>query len=229
MLTWICSIDSSEIGATLVRSPGCAPRPKELLKYDPSTVMLFRRLSWPANELPLAWGVRRVTSPIRPVMVGRFWISSRLTCVAAPVLLEANTVSATPDTVTSSVTVIGCTFTSTSVDTPRFTITFSLVCGCEGRIARPGEDDLNRIRAAHAHVGNRISAVGPRRRFVAGAGRFVDSDDGRAADGLLLCVDDHPADGSRRDALCIGVAHGARQRAERDHREREAKSRNSAA
>ena len=32
MLTCTCSIASSEIGATLVRSPGCRPRPNELLK-----------------------------------------------------------------------------------------------------------------------------------------------------------------------------------------------------
>ncbi len=31
-LTCTCSIASSEIGATPVRSPGCPPRPNELLK-----------------------------------------------------------------------------------------------------------------------------------------------------------------------------------------------------
>src|SRR5439155_20358990 len=44
---------------TLFRSPA---RPNELLKYEPSIVMLFNRLSWPANENPkdmgLYWGVR---------------------------------------------------------------------------------------------------------------------------------------------------------------------------
>ena len=59
-LTWICSIACGEIGATPVRSPGVLPRPNELLKYEPSTVMLFMRLSWPANDSPLACGVRRV-------------------------------------------------------------------------------------------------------------------------------------------------------------------------
>ena len=70
MLTCTCSSDSSEIGATLVRSPGCEPRPKELLKYEPSTVMLLSRLSWPANEVPLACGVSRVTDSNRPEIVG---------------------------------------------------------------------------------------------------------------------------------------------------------------
>jgi hypothetical protein len=32
MLTWICSIASSEIGATWVRSPGWPASPNELLK-----------------------------------------------------------------------------------------------------------------------------------------------------------------------------------------------------
>jgi hypothetical protein len=45
-LTCTCSMASSEIGATPVRSPGWPPRPNELLKYDPSIVMLFMRLSW---------------------------------------------------------------------------------------------------------------------------------------------------------------------------------------
>ena len=48
-LTCTCSIASSEIGATPVRSPGWPARPNELLKYEPSTVMLFARLSWPEN------------------------------------------------------------------------------------------------------------------------------------------------------------------------------------
>src|SRR6266566_6676693 len=49
-LTCTWSSASSEIGATLVRSPGSPPNPNELLKYDPSTVILFKRLSCPANE-----------------------------------------------------------------------------------------------------------------------------------------------------------------------------------
>ena len=47
-LTCTCSIASSEIGATPVRSPippVVTPRPNELLKYEPSTVTLFARLS----------------------------------------------------------------------------------------------------------------------------------------------------------------------------------------
>jgi hypothetical protein len=64
--------------------------------------MLFRRLSWPANELPLACGVRRVKSLIRPLIVGRLAKSLRVTCVAAPVRLEPNTGSVSPVTVTDS-------------------------------------------------------------------------------------------------------------------------------
>ena len=73
-LTCTCSIASSEIGATPVRSPMppvVAPRPNELLKYEPSTVMLFVRLSWPANvPMPPYCGVSRVMSVMRPV-IGR--------------------------------------------------------------------------------------------------------------------------------------------------------------
>ena len=91
-LTCTCSIASSEIGATPVRSPGWPPRPNELLKYEPSTVMLFIRLSWPANvPLPPYCGVRRVMSLMRPETVGSTSSSSRVTDVAAPVRVELNT------------------------------------------------------------------------------------------------------------------------------------------
>ena len=62
---------SSEIGATPDVSPGVLRRPNELLKLEPSTVMLFRRLSAPPNErLPLDCGVRRVMSFSLPPIVG---------------------------------------------------------------------------------------------------------------------------------------------------------------
>ena len=76
---------SSGMGATPVRPPGWPARPKELLKYDPSTVMLFSRLSCPANDVPDACGVRRVKSPMVREIVGSVWMASRLTLVAAPV------------------------------------------------------------------------------------------------------------------------------------------------
>ena len=110
MLTCTCSIASSEIGATPVRSPGWPPRPNELLKAAPLTVMLFMRLSAPPNELvPEVCGVRRVKSLIRPRTVGSDASVSRLTEVAAPVRPELNTVSDCAVTVTVSVTAIGLT------------------------------------------------------------------------------------------------------------------------
>ena len=107
-LTCTCSIASSEIGATPVRSPMppvVTPRPNELLKYEPSTVTLFARLSWPANvPLPPYCGVRRVMSVMRPETVGSDARSSRRTAVAAPVRFELNTGSRRPMTVIDSST-----------------------------------------------------------------------------------------------------------------------------
>src|SRR6266852_965761 len=86
---------SREMGATLVRSPGCPASPNELLKYEPSMVMLFSRLSWPANENPKAmglyWGVSRRRSSTRRLIVGRWPISLVEMVVAAPVRSELNT------------------------------------------------------------------------------------------------------------------------------------------
>src|SRR2546428_12114489 len=86
---------SSETGATPVRSPGCPASPNELLKYEPSIVMLFNRLSWPANENPndmgLYWGVSRSKSSTRRLMVGRRSICAGEMVVAAPVREELNT------------------------------------------------------------------------------------------------------------------------------------------
>ncbi len=64
--------------------------------------MLCWRLSWPANELPVACGVMRVMSLMRPEIVGKSAMSTRLTDVAAPVLEELNTGSACAVTVTFS-------------------------------------------------------------------------------------------------------------------------------
>src|SRR5256885_16309805 len=81
---------SSEMGATLVRSPGCPANPNELLKYEPSIVMLFNRLSWPANENPkdmgLYCGVSRSNSSTRRLMVGRWPFCAGEMVVADPVL-----------------------------------------------------------------------------------------------------------------------------------------------
>src|SRR3989454_2246670 len=86
---------SSETGATPVRSPGCPASPNELLKYEPSIVVLLNRLSWPANENPndmgLYWGVRRRRSSTRRLMVGRWAICAVAMVVAAPVRSELNT------------------------------------------------------------------------------------------------------------------------------------------
>src|SRR3954463_3718063 len=126
-LTCTCSIASSEIGATPVRSPMppvVTPRPNELLKYDPSTVMLLERLSWPANEpLPPYCGVNRVMSVIRPEMVGSTANSSRLTAVAAPVRPELNTGSLWPTTVIVSETLATLSPNVRSCVTPKLTLT----------------------------------------------------------------------------------------------------------
>ena len=118
--TW--SIASSEIGATPVRSPMppvVTPRPNELLKYEPSTVTLFARLSWPAKVPdPPYCGVRRVMSVMRPVIVGRVARSSRMTAVAAPVCDELNTGSLVPTTVIVSAIVATFSENSTSCATP---------------------------------------------------------------------------------------------------------------
>src|SRR5215510_6525807 len=106
--TCTCSIASSEIGATPVRSPMppvVTPSPNELLKYEPSTVMLLARLSWPAKlPEPPYCGVRRVMSVMRPEIVGSAARSSRITAVAAPVWVELNTGSLCPTTVIVSET-----------------------------------------------------------------------------------------------------------------------------
>src|SRR5207245_5433378 len=76
--TWSCSMASSETGATPVRSPGCPASPNELLKYEPSIVVLLNRLSWPANENPndmgMYWGVRWRTYLTRRHMAARWYI-----------------------------------------------------------------------------------------------------------------------------------------------------------
>ena len=76
------------IGDTPVRAPGCEPRPNELLKYDPSSVTLFRRLSWPANDEPTDCGVRRVKSVIVRPIVGNAAMTSFVIVVDAPVACE---------------------------------------------------------------------------------------------------------------------------------------------
>ncbi len=130
MFTWICSIAESEIGATPVRSPGVPASPNELLKYEPSTVMLFSRLSWPANDMPPPdWGVSRVTEDIDWEIVGSVARVSRLSVVAAPVLFEPNTGSEVPTTVTSSEAVTAFRLSTRSVATPRFRNTPSSVWG----------------------------------------------------------------------------------------------------
>ena len=138
MLTCTCSIASSEIGATPVRSPGWPPRPNELLKAAPLTVMLFMRLSAPPNELaPEVCGVRRVKSLIRPRTVGMDASVSRLTEVAAPVRPELNTVSDCAVTVTVSLTEMFLTSNLTSVATPRLISMFSWVCGAKAAAPVP--------------------------------------------------------------------------------------------
>src|SRR5712692_1351418 len=120
--TCTCSIASSEIGATPVRSPMApvvTPRPNELLKYEPATVTLFARLSWPAKVPdPPYCGVRRVMSVMRPEIVGRLARSSRMTAVAAPVCDVLKTGSLVPTTVMVSAMVATFSENSMSCVTP---------------------------------------------------------------------------------------------------------------
>ena len=109
------------IGDTPVRAPGCEPSPNELLKNEPSSVMLFNRLSCPANDEPLDWGVRRVKSVIVRPMVGKAAIASFGMVVDAPVMRE---LSAPPVAVTCTPVNVTATVLSsklTSVDEPRVT------------------------------------------------------------------------------------------------------------
>src|SRR5207302_504686 len=92
-----------------VRSPGWPARPNELLKYEPSTVMLFIRLSWPAKVPdPVYSGESRATSLMRPEIVGRAASSSRSTAVEAPVCDELNTESLWPTTPVMEAVVTPC-------------------------------------------------------------------------------------------------------------------------
>ncbi len=97
-LTSTCESASIETAETPVRSPGCPARPNELLKYEPSIVMLFSRLFWPAKLNPrlfgLYCGVSRSMSSTRRLIVGSAasWVCG--TAVAAPVRSELNVASA---------------------------------------------------------------------------------------------------------------------------------------
>ncbi len=82
-------------------------------------MMLFIRLSWPANEPePPYCGVRRVMSLMRPDTVGSIASSSRVTDVAAPVRVELNTGLVSPMTVTVSATLASASLNDTSCTTP---------------------------------------------------------------------------------------------------------------
>jgi hypothetical protein len=87
--------------------------------------------------LPDACGVRRVRSPMRPVMVGSSAISERLTEVAAPVRAELNTVSDCAVTVMVSCTEIDRTVMGKSVATPRLTCTSVCVNGSKAALPDP--------------------------------------------------------------------------------------------
>ena len=122
MLTWIASIASSEIGATPVRSPGWPARPNELLKYAPSTMMLFRRLSTPAKDDPLACGVRRVKSSMRREIVGSCSSACRGTVVAAPVRVVLIWPPVEVTVTAPNVVAIAPSLKVTSVEVPSVTI-----------------------------------------------------------------------------------------------------------
>ena len=157
-LTCTCSIASSEIGATPVRSPMppvVTPRPNELLNEEPSTVMLFARLSWPAKvPNPPYCGVRRVMSVMRPEIVGSEARSSRVTAVAAPVRFELNTGSITPTTSTLSET--AATFMVNSMSVRDAEVQRDVIAFFGGKPAEFGSD---LVGPAHAHAGDGVPSV----------------------------------------------------------------------
>jgi hypothetical protein len=94
--------------------------------------MLFRRLSCPAKENPgLYCGVSRAKSSMRRLTVGSTSMASRGSEVAAPVRSGLKTASAwvavtvMPSTAMALSRSVNCR----SVATPRFSVTFSRVCG----------------------------------------------------------------------------------------------------
>src|SRR2546426_1130486 len=129
MFTWTCSSASNEMGVTPVRSPGWPARPNELLKYDPSIVMLFSRLSCPANESPndigLYCGVSRSRSSTRRLIVGRCASCCVETVVAAPVrwLLKMEPAADVSIVTGSSCTVACARRNCRSLVTPSVTVT----------------------------------------------------------------------------------------------------------
>jgi hypothetical protein len=130
-LTCTCSMASSEMGATPVRSPGVpvvVSSPNEPLKYEPSIVMLFARLSCPEKvPEPPYCGDSRMMSVIRPEMVGSDARSSRVMVVAAPVCVVLKMGSDVAVTTTSSASAATFSLKSRSAETPRLTTTPSLM------------------------------------------------------------------------------------------------------
>ena len=96
-------------------------------------MMLLSRLSCPTNPPPNGppeyCGLSRAKSLIRSEMVGRFWMTSRLMAVAAPVRAELNTSDDEAVTVTSSVRAAWPRVSTRSLATPRLTTTSFTVCG----------------------------------------------------------------------------------------------------
>jgi len=118
------------MGATLVRSPGEPASPNELLKYDPSTVMLLRRSSAPPKRMPpLDCGVKRTNESRRLLIVGSVMIASRLTAVEAPVRAELKIGLTSADTVTTSSTATVISLSTRSVATPRLMNTSLVAAG----------------------------------------------------------------------------------------------------
>ena len=128
---------SSGIGATPVRPPGWpVPSPKELLNDAPSSVVLLKRESCPANDVPLddACGVRRVKSGIVRLIVGSVPSAARGTSVAAPVRAAVSGPGAAPSTVTAERRVAtGLSATETSVRLPSSRVRSSRVSGAKPR------------------------------------------------------------------------------------------------
>ena len=163
--------------------------------------MLLRRLSWPANDVPLACGVSRVIDSSRPEMVGSVAMSSRPTDVggAGSRRREDGIAHArhfdlfgNGNRLDADVDVAG--HAEVDVD---------VLDGLrrERGAASADVDNLNRVRAADAHRRYRVAPVCARRRFVARARRLVYRNDAGPRDRLLLRGRDDATDAAGRDAL----------------------------
>ena len=181
-------------------------------------MMLLRRLSWPAkSRLPLACGVRRVMSPMRPVNVGSVAdldaVDRRRRAGAAR---AEDRIDDGGDRdrflYRNRANIEGQVARHAEVDRDVF-LRLRLEC----RSGRAGVRHGHAVRTTHSHARDREPAVGSRRRFVARARGQMDGDDVRTLNRLLLLVRHDAAEGARssRPARMPTLSGPARERAPR--------------